>query len=79
VPSVDADIDNCVGTTDDAQRLECWGELDKKIMEEVVPWVPYIWRNNSVIIADSVTQWIFDQSTGHTAWVRAAVDESKQK
>ena len=31
----------------------CWGDLDKKLMEEVVPWVPYIWRNNSVIIADT--------------------------
>ncbi len=23
----------------------CWGDLDKKVMEEVVPWVPWIWRN----------------------------------
>jgi peptide/nickel transport system substrate-binding protein len=79
VPSVDADIDNCVGTADDAARLECWGELDRKLMEEVVPWVPYIWRNNSTIIADSVSQWVFDQSTGNQSWTRVAVDESKQK
>jgi hypothetical protein len=79
VPSVDADIDNCVGITDSAERLECWGELDKKLMEEVVPWAPYIWRKNSVIIAPSVSRWEFDQSTGNQSWTRVAVDQSKQK
>jgi len=79
VPSVNSDIDNCVGTADDTQRLECWGELDKKLMEDVVPWVPYIWRNNSTIIAPSVSRWEFDQSTGNQAWTRVAVDQSKQQ
>jgi peptide/nickel transport system substrate-binding protein len=79
VPSVDADIDHCVGITDSAERLDCWGELDKKLMEEVVPWAPYIWRKNSVIIAPSVSRWEFDQSTGNQSWTRVAVDQSKQK
>ena len=48
-------------------------------MEEVVPYVPFIWRNNSVIIADTVTSWAFDQATGDQAWVHVAVDPSKQQ
>ncbi|MFN8187932.1 MAG: ABC transporter substrate-binding protein [Gaiellales bacterium] len=78
VPSIDADIDGCIAIADNDERLECWGTLTKKIMEEIAPWVPYIWRNNSVIIADSVTNWDFDQATGTQAWVRVAVDPEKQ-
>ena len=33
-------------------------------MEEVVPYVPYLWRNRSIIIADTVTAWDFDQCDG---------------
>lgn len=79
VPSVDADIDRCVGIADATERLGCWGETIKKLMEEVVPWIPYIWRNTSIIISDSVSKWQFDQATGHTAWVHVAVDQSKQR
>jgi peptide/nickel transport system substrate-binding protein len=78
VPSVDADMDACIAIADSTERLNCWGTLTKKIMEEIVPWVPYIWRNNSVIIADSVTKWDFDQATGNQAWTHVAVDPSKQ-
>jgi ABC-type transport system substrate-binding protein len=79
VPSVDADIDACIAIADAAERLDCWGALDKKIMEEIVPWVPYIWRNNTVIVADTVTAWEFDQATGNQAWVHVAIDPSKQQ
>ena len=41
IPSVDADIDKCNELLDD-ERLTCWEDLDKKLMEEVVPWVPYL-------------------------------------
>ena len=79
VPSINSDIDACVAIADATERLTCWGTLDKKLMEEVVPYVPFIWRNNSVIIADSVTSWAFDQATGAQAWVHVAVDPSKQQ
>jgi peptide/nickel transport system substrate-binding protein len=79
VPSIDADIDNCIETADAQERTTCWGDLDKQLMEEIVPWVPYIWRNNSTIISDSVSKWEFDQATGNVAWVHVAVDQSKQQ
>jgi peptide/nickel transport system substrate-binding protein len=78
VPSVDADIDNCVSIADNDERSSCWAELDKKLTEEVVPYVAWIWRNNTTIIADSVAQWDFDQATGEQSWTRVAVDPSLQ-
>jgi peptide/nickel transport system substrate-binding protein len=79
VPSIDADIDACIAIPDAAERFSCWGNLDKKVMEEVVPWVPWLWRNYTNTISDAVTQWDFDQSLGMQAWVHVAVDQSKQK
>ena len=77
IPSVDSDIDACSKLLDQ-ERIDCWIELDKKLMEEVVPWVPYLWANNNTVIADDVTQWDFDQFSGYTAWAHVAVDQSKQ-
>jgi peptide/nickel transport system substrate-binding protein len=78
VPSVNDDIDACIAIADDAERTTCWGNLDKKVMEEVVPWIPWIWRNYTNTISSAVTNWDFDQSTGMQAWQHVAVDQSKQ-
>jgi len=77
VPNVDADIDKCTAQTGDA-RNSCWIALDKKLMETVVPWVPYQFRNNVDLIGPAVTQYDFDQSTGETGYAHVAVDQSKQ-
>ena len=31
-------------------RTTCWENLDKKLMTQVVPWVPYLWSNNVTIV-----------------------------
>ena len=39
VRSVDADIDTCEAIViTDPNRSQCWANLDKKLMEQVVPW-----------------------------------------
>jgi peptide/nickel transport system substrate-binding protein len=78
IPSVDSDIDACGKLTGD-ERVQCWVDLDKKLMEDVVPWVPYLWANNNTVIASDVSQWEFDQFSGYTAWAHVAVDQSKQQ
>ena len=40
VPSVDARIDRCLPLTGDEQTA-CWALLDKFLMAEIVPWVPF--------------------------------------
>jgi peptide/nickel transport system substrate-binding protein len=80
-PSVDADIDNCknVALEGDLDATnQCWIDLDKKLMEEVVPWVPYLWPNVITTIGPAVTAWEFDQFAGTTAFSKVAVDPSMQ-
>ena len=73
IPSVDEDIANCTELLDD-ERLQCWMDLDKKLMEEVVPWVPYLDQYADFVISDGVTKWEFDQFAGDPAWAHLAVD-----
>jgi len=78
IPSVDADIDACNELMDD-ERLQCWADLDEKLMNEVVPWVPYLQGNADFVISDSVSKYVFDQSSGDPAWAHLAVDQDLQQ
>ena len=42
MPSVNDDLDKCAPTLGGA-RVTCYAALDKKLMTQVVPWVPYLW------------------------------------
>ena len=79
-PSVDADIDNCklIALTDEQGGLDCWNDLDKRLMEEIVPWIPYLWPNILTTIGPAVTAWEFDQFAGVVAFSKVAVDVSLQ-
>jgi len=79
IPSVDDDIDACQDLTEQAERTTCWEGIDKKLMEEVVPWVPYLDANNITVTSDAVTKYEFDQMAGEASIVHMAVDPSKQK
>ena len=79
IPSVDEDIDACNATIDNDERAVCWQDLDKKLMEEVVPWVPYLDANADYVISDAVVNYIFDQNSGEPAWSHIAVDQAKQQ
>jgi peptide/nickel transport system substrate-binding protein len=74
IPSVDADMEACVATPPGDAYNACWAALDQKLMEEVVPWVPYRWGSQNTAIGDSVVSWTYDQSAGWTALSRVAVD-----
>lgn len=77
IPSVDADIDACGPLTGD-ERVTCWAELDRKIMEEIVPWVPLVDRNELHVVGPAVTKWEYDQASSFTAYAHVAVDPSRQ-
>jgi peptide/nickel transport system substrate-binding protein len=80
IPSVDSDIDACkaLEATDAQGALDCWNNLDRKLMEEVVPWVPYLWIRVVTTIGPAVTAWDYDQFAGTTAFSKLAVDPSLQ-
>ena len=77
VPSVDADIDRCSVLLGD-ERVQCWADLDSKLMEEVVPWVPYLNETHADVVSDAVVQYEFDQFPAEAAYAHFAVDPSKQ-
>jgi peptide/nickel transport system substrate-binding protein len=72
VPSVDKDIDACSAKLA-SERTTCWENLDKKLMEQVVPWVPYLWPNNVFIVGPNVTHWNYDQFTDGPAYSLVSV------
>ena len=72
VPSAEDQIDACVPLTGD-ERVQCWADLDTYLMEEVVPWVPYLFDNNVVVVSSRITAFSFDQFAGMPAIDRIAV------
>jgi peptide/nickel transport system substrate-binding protein len=72
VPSVDTDIHACSAKLAQ-QRTTCWENLDKKLMTQVVPWVPYLWPNNVFIIGPNVTHWNYDQFTDGPAYSSVSI------
>jgi peptide/nickel transport system substrate-binding protein len=78
IESIDADYDACLALSDAAERQTCWEALDKRLTEEIVPIVPWLWRTQTIVIGPAVTQWDFDQFSGGQAWAHVAVDPSKQ-
>ncbi len=56
-------------------RIDCWEGLDKKLMTEVVPWVPYLWANNVSIVGPKVAHWQYDQYGDYTAYSQVAVKQ----
>jgi peptide/nickel transport system substrate-binding protein len=71
--STDKDIDNCEALADQ-ERTDCWVAYDKKMMEDVVPWVPYRWATNITVLGDSVVKYEFDQFAGTISWAHIAVN-----
>jgi hypothetical protein len=72
VPSAEPQLNTCIPLTGD-ERTQCWADLDRYLMEQVVPWVPYLFDNDVVIVSDHVTNWSFDQFAGLPALDQLAV------
>jgi peptide/nickel transport system substrate-binding protein len=72
IPSVDKDITACSAALGQA-RTTCWENLDKNLMTNVVPWVPYLWPNNVFIVGPNVTHWNYDQFTDGPAYSSVSV------
>ncbi len=47
-------------------------------MEEVVPWVPYRWDQDAILVGPGVSQFEFDQFGGEISFAHVAVDPALQ-
>jgi peptide/nickel transport system substrate-binding protein len=77
VPSADDKIAECKAAAGDA-RITCWAELDKMLMEEIVPWVPYLFDNNVDVISARISNYSFDQFAGLAAFDQMAIAADQQ-
>lgn len=68
-PNVDTILNGCV-PTQGQQRLQCYANLDRTLMETAVPWVPWLNANEVVLTSTRVQNYHLDASTG---WISLAV------
>jgi len=75
IPNVDSEIDQCNKDSGDT-RTQCWVKLDQDLMENVVPWVPYLFANAITVVNKSVTKYEFDQFSGTISLCHIAVNNT---
>ena len=61
--SADTQLNQCISVLGD-QRQTCYEGVDKYLMEQVVPWVPYRFANETVITSKRVLNYHMDASSG---------------
>jgi peptide/nickel transport system substrate-binding protein len=74
VASVDEKIDQCVPLVGAAQT-ECWAKVDQLLMEEVVPWVPYLHGTAVRVVSNRVLEYVYDAFALAPAFDRIALRE----
>ena len=72
VPSIAAEAKKCASTVGDV-RPACYAAIDRKLTTQIVPWIPYLWRDQVNILAPNVTKWTFDQNAGLSGFGHVAV------
>ena len=72
VDSVDDKIAACGKTQGDA-LFQCWADFDTFLMENEVPFAPYLFDNSVDITSDNIINYSFDQFAGLAAFDQMAV------
>ncbi len=72
VPSVDGEIERCLSEAGE-QRAECWAKLDQRLMERIVPYVPYGHNAWTGLTSARVARFSFDQFGAAPALDRIAL------
>lgn len=62
VPSIDSRISDCRSVIAVQRQIECWGQLDAYVMEQVVPVVPYVAENVVAVFPPQIVHYSFDQA-----------------
>jgi peptide/nickel transport system substrate-binding protein len=72
VPNINTQLDKCE-TLAGGARISCYANLDKTLMTNVVPWVPWMWSLVTRITSTNVTKYAFDQFSTTPAYSQIAV------
>jgi hypothetical protein len=63
-PSIHDDILACQATPVGDQQNQCWADLDKKVMEDIVPVLPRRFPNDVDVLGTRIVNYSYDQFTG---------------
>jgi peptide/nickel transport system substrate-binding protein len=77
IPNPSAEIDKCQTISDPSQRIDCFANIDKMLMETAVPWIPYLWNKVVYITAPSMTKYEFDQFSTEISVTHVAVSNKE--
>jgi peptide/nickel transport system substrate-binding protein len=72
VPSVDGMLDRC-RILAGRPRRSCWVAVEKFLMTQAVPVIPYLWPSVQHIIGRHVTRWVYDEAGFTTSFGHVAV------
>lgn len=72
VPSINSQIEQCVALTGD-ERVQCWAEVDKALMEDVASIVPYTFSNTTNVISTLVQNYTFGAFDSQMAYDQVAL------
>jgi len=67
--NIDSQLNACI-PAEGAQRAACYEAVDRNLMEQVVPWVPYRFANEVVLTSNRVVNYHMDASTD---WISLAL------
>jgi peptide/nickel transport system substrate-binding protein len=73
VESVDEDIARCDAMPLGEERRLCWVELDRKITEEIVPWIPMFKEVMTKVTSENVLSAPWSESTSAIAYEQVVV------
>jgi len=64
VPNIDDQLATCGSTPVGEERITCWADIDKTIMEDVVPVIPWLFDKDVDLVGDRIVNYTYDQSAG---------------
>jgi peptide/nickel transport system substrate-binding protein len=64
LPNITADIVACRETPVGSEQDQCWADLDKKVMEELVPVIPRRFPNDVDVLGSRIVAYSYDQFSG---------------
>jgi hypothetical protein len=77
VPSADEEVAGCLPLLGD-ERYQCWADLDRFLMEQIVPWVPFAFGRTVQILSTRVQNYVFDDLAGLVALDQIALANGGQ-
>jgi peptide/nickel transport system substrate-binding protein len=76
VPTADAEIEACTAEPVGESRIQCWAELDKHLMENVVPWIPFLHDTDVRIVGPRIQGYVASASVGLISIDQVAISEA---